>query len=208
MKGRDECIVLGGDIVDFKWSTQGGLAATIEAAGAWLEQLLLRTGDCRIFYLAGNHDCHPAYTDSLRFLASQNPRFEWYEHTLQIRDCLFMHGDILEADACEQRLAVYRKKYHHTIAKHRLLHRSYDLAVHMRIHVAVSKMHHPPKKTCTRLQKFVDTRQAQTRSLIRRVYFGHTHNSIPGLRFGEQFYFNPGATLKNMIYQPIYFELR
>ncbi|MEZ6135993.1 MAG: hypothetical protein R3C53_13920 [Pirellulaceae bacterium] len=88
-----DCIVLGGDIFDFRWSVQGSHAATLAATHQWLIELLSTTEpNVEIVFLPGNHDCHPDFLAQLQSLASCQPRFGWAEHHLQIGDTLFLRG--------------------------------------------------------------------------------------------------------------------
>lgn len=196
----DQFIVLGGDIFDFRWSDKGGLGPTLQAAVAWLRELRNATGDCQLIFLAGNHDCHPQFLEQLELLARELPRFVWSEHWIQLADCLFLHGDILEADLCVHQLAEYRQKFHHAEDQSKTLHRSYDLAVAMRIHKIIPTIRHRPTKTCLRLLEFLNAFPKGERERIQRVFFGHTHQPILGAEHGGVTFYNPGAALKHMNY--------
>lgn len=202
-----QCIVLGGDVFDLRWSRLDGLTPTIGAAVDWIEMLLERTGRSRILYLAGNHDCHPDFAAAMSSLASRYERLGWFEHALQIGDALFVHGDILHAGIHMDGLSSYRQKHHDKDAPHPLLHQFYDLAVGLRLHKAVARLSNSPKATCQRLQTLVKQLDTCVEAPVQRVFFGHTHVSIEGLELDNQAFFNPGALLKHTRHQPIEFEL-
>ncbi len=192
-----DSLVLGGDIFDFRWSVQGSHQATLDATRKWLHELLDATGDRPIVYLPGNHDCHPDFLQVLEELSRSEPRFSWAEHHLQIGDCLFLHGDVLDAGGLTG-LDSYRRKFHHEMPQSNLAHRTYDLAVGMRIHKLVPMLLHSPTRTCQRLLHTVRQISPDVKVPVRKVYFGHTHVPIHGLQVDRTHFFNPGAALRHM----------
>ncbi len=209
MREECQCIVLGGDIFDLRWSQQGGLQPTIKAAEDWLSRLLDQTGKSRVIYLAGNHDCHPSFAEAMREMAAERERFTWFEHALRIGDSLFLHGDLLHAKPTPEGLLEYRKKHHHEDSPHQLLNKAYDLAVQLRLHKAVARLGNSPKATCFRLQNSLqEFDQNAGAPPVERIFFGHTHVNIPGLELGQQTFFNPGAMLKHTKNAAIEFELQ
>lgn len=210
MKRRpgDECVVLGGDIFDFKWSQHGGLGSTTKIALDWLQELLERTGEGKIIYLPGNHDCHPEFLRRLEDLSASHTRFSMQEHHCQIGDCLFLHGDILDAGVEDGSLLAYRSKFHHVEPKPAVLHRFYDLAVLARVHKAVPHLRHRPSTTCEHLLASLDTFEIPDRNRVRKVFFGHTHVAIEGLVVGATTFHNPGAALKHVRFQASEFKVQ
>lgn len=204
----DECVVLGGDIFDFKWSQLGGLGSTINIALGWLQELLEKTGDGQIIYLPGNHDCHPEFLKRLEDLSASQARFSMHEHHCQIGDCLFLHGDILDSGIEDGGLSAYRRKFHHIEPKPAVLHRCYDAAVFARVHKVVPSLLHRPNATCTRLLSAVDALEVLDRSLVRKIFFGHTHVAIDGLVVGATTFHNPGAALKHVRFQASEFKVQ
>lgn len=195
---HEQCIVLGGDIFDFRWSDKGGHLATLRAAHSWLYDLLESTGDTQIVFLPGNHDCHPEFLAQLSELADEVPRFTWFDHHVQIGDSLFLHGDILDARNNVRGLPAYRSKFHHATPQPRIAHRTYDMAVGMRIHKLVPRVRHHPLLTVQRLWSHIQHLPLSQQRKVARVYFGHTHVPIHGLRWKEIQFFNPGAALRHM----------
>ena len=190
------CIVLGGDIFDFRWSTQGSHQDTLDATRRWLISLVETTESSPVVYLPGNHDCHPEFLEVLEQIARTHELFSWSPHHLILGDCLFLHGDVLDAGGIDA-LPVYRRKFHHESPQSPLAHRCYDAAVEMRIHKMVPRIRHQPQRSCTQLLKIIPQIE-ETSSEIRRVYFGHTHVPIDGLEVNDIQFFNPGASLRHM----------
>ena len=193
-----ECIVLGGDIFDFRWSTYKSHEASLKAARDWLEELLLVTGESKIVFLPGNHDCVPEFLQELDLLASHEPRFAWHNHHVQIHDCLFLHGDILDAGPSLQKLLRYRSKFHQAEPKSRLSQRSYDVAVAMRIHKLVPSIVRLPRRTCSDLLKTIRKMELAENEDVKRIFFGHTHVPINGIEVEGIRFFNPGGTLRHL----------
>ena len=192
-----DCLVLGGDIFDFRWSDHGSHLATLDAARRWLLDLLHVTGEIPIVFLPGNHDSHPEFLAMLDALAAGEPRLTWAAHHLQIADCLFLHGDLLDAGSVS-RLEAYRSKFHHESPQSRLAHRSYDLAVSMRIHKLIPRLRHKPLQTCQRLLDAMPELWLPSTVPVQQIYFGHTHVAIHGLEVNGIKFFNPGAALRHM----------
>ncbi len=193
-----ECIVLGGDIFDFRWSTQGSHEATLAAANLWLTQLLAQTGQSSVIFLPGNHDCDPIFLKQLSSLAERDPRFSWFDHHVQIKNSLFFHGDILDGGGSLERLEIYRRKFHHVEPQSQFSHRSYDLAVAMRFHKLIPKIRHIPHRTCGQILKMIECFDSVNSSSVKNIYFGHTHVPINGIEVGGIRFFNPGAALRHM----------
>lgn len=145
-----QLIVLGGDIFDFRWATLGGHLATLRAGRCWLNELLKQNPQARVVYILGNHDSHPDMQDLLDDLATKSGRLEWYPESYRLGDCLFCHGDILDAGG-RAGLADYRRKFHDERPPSRAAHHAYEVAVAMRLHRTIPSLFHRPRATCTRL---------------------------------------------------------
>jgi len=193
-----QCIVLGGDIFDFRWSTHASHDASLAAAREWLEELLAVTGESQIVFLPGNHDCVPEFLEDLESLAASQPRFSWHDHHVQINDCLFLHGDILDAGPSLDHLAEYRSKFHHSEPKSQLSQRSYDVAVAMRIHKLIPSLIRLPRRTCKELLGTLRKMELADSSSVQRVFFGHTHVAINGIEVDGVTFFNPGGSLRHL----------
>lgn len=194
-------IVLGGDIFDLRWATLGGHSASLAASRQWLDAFIANHHHSTIVYVMGNHDSHPGIQDLLEELAQHYPHFSWQAESYQAGDCLFCHGDILDAGS-QANLASYRSRFQHERQASRAAHGLYDAAVAMRLHRTLPKLFHRPRATCTRLRQLMNPN-----SDVRRIFFGHTHVPIYELLLDGIAYFNPGAALRHMNFAPIQFEV-
>ncbi len=201
-----EIIILGGDIFDFRWANLGGHQETLIAAKDWLVQHMATYPRARFVYLLGNHDSHPDMQLLLDDLRDSSDRFEWHSETYQLDDCLFCHGDVLDAGSSAL-LDRYRRRFHHERPASRAAHGAYDVAVAMRLHRTLPRLFHRPRATCTRLCELLEIDPYQNEQPIARIFFGHTHVPIYDLPLGSIHFFNPGAALKHMSFAPIHFEL-
>lgn len=197
-QSASECIVLGGDIFDFRWSTHESHDASLEAALNWLKKLIATTGQSRIIFLPGNHDCVPEFLQELDNLTIYEPRFEWHNHHFQINDSLFLHGDILDAGPSLDHLAEYRRKFHHYEPKSKISQSAYDVAVAMRIHKIVPNLIRKPSRTCRGLLDTLRKMNLADNDDVKKIYFGHTHVAIDGLDVDGIQFFNPGGSLRHL----------
>jgi UDP-2,3-diacylglucosamine pyrophosphatase LpxH len=200
-------IILGGDIFDFRWSTEGGNRETLLAARLWLEKFIAEHSSAQIVYLLGNHDCHAGMHELLSEVARLYPQFQWHQEWFQLEDCVFSHGDCLDAGGIGPHLHHYRRKFQHDRPAPPWAHRTYDAAVAMRLHRAIPVLLHRPKNTCRRLSEHLPEASACDTSEIRRVFFGHTHRALEGYQFAGRSFYNPGAALKHLPFRPIPFRL-
>jgi predicted MPP superfamily phosphohydrolase len=203
---ESELIVLGGDIFDFRWATLGGHMASLRAGRLWLNELLKKNPHARIVYILGNHDSHPDMQRLLEDLAEKSGRLQWYAESYQLGDCLFCHGDILDAGG-QGRLAGYRRKFHHERQASRAAHGAYEVLVAMRLHRTIPTLFHRPRATCMRLSELLNLTPYADHSKVQRVFFGHTHIPIYELPLGTIQFFNPGAALRHLNFAPIQFEI-
>ncbi len=204
-RSTDNLIVLGGDVFDFRWSDRGSFEKTLTAAKKWLSDLLEATGQSRIHYLLGNHDCHTNFARELENLASREPRFAWSQHHWQLGNNLFLHGDILDSGSLEG-VASYRSKFQSEETRSWFAHRAYDLVVMLRLHRTVPGLRHKPAETCKLLARAIPDLDKIESQQVKRVYFGHTHVRIDGLEYNGIRFFNPGAALKHVPFEPVEFE--
>lgn len=210
-------IVLGGDIFDFRWATLGGHQESLAATRRWLDDFCIRHAQAKIIYLMGNHDSHPDLQSLLVELSSRHTHFQWHAERYQAADCLFCHGDILDAGG-QEKLTSYRARFQHERQASRAAHGLYDAAVAMRLHRTIPKLFHRPRATCSRLCELLSINRpanstdqmnsaVQSSQLVQRVFFGHTHVPIYELTVAGLTYYNPGAALRHMNFAPIQFFL-
>lgn len=201
-----QLIVLGGDILDFRWATLGGHLATLRAGRCWLKELLRKNEHARIVYILGNHDSHPDMQEVLEDLACKTGRLQWYPESYRAADCLFCHGDIIDAGG-RAGLNEYRSKFHDERPPSRAAHHAYNVAVAMRLHRTIPTLYHRPRATCTRLSEMLELSPGSDHAPVQRVFFGHTHVPIYELPIGPIQFFNPGAALRHLNFAPITFEI-
>jgi|688.fasta_scaffold14429_2 UDP-2,3-diacylglucosamine hydrolase len=203
---KSDLLILGGDIFDFRWSTHGDLLLSVQAAKEWLQTATEVNRHLRIVYLLGNHDCLPAMKTILQLLAAELPNFCWTEQYLSLDDCVFLHGDVLDAGLDPTALSSYRSNF---ADKHRergdLAHRMYDLVVATRMHGIPPKIFHRPARVTKRLSEYLSALELSAEQGIHNVYFGHTHQPLLGLSNNEQYFFNPGSGIRHLPFNPCRF---
>lgn len=197
-------LVLGGDIFDFRWSRAGGFEKSIALANRWLDQLLEFLPGCRVDYLLGNHDCDSRFRQLLEHRASDTSNFGVHEICFRFEDTLFLHGDVLDAGGF-QHLSKYRSAFEHSSEQPWWVHRLYDLAVMLRVHQRIPEFRHRPVPCVQKLKEYLGQEVSVDLSAIQRVFFGHTHVPIRGLQVSGITYWNPGAALKHMPFEPLEF---
>lgn len=203
---KAQTLVLGGDIFDFKWSTCGTHQQSIDAAQRWLEEVHNQWSG-NILFLPGNHDCQPDFLDVLSNLTGQLDRFTWQAHHAQLDDCLFLHGDVLDAGCHLPSIERYRSRFHHRQPRSLMANRIYDLVVQLRVHRTIPNLRHNAAVTVRKLHGLLAELEEYPRR-IRRVFFGHTHVRVDGFsRNGVQF-FNPGAAIKHIDFRPVVFSIK
>jgi hypothetical protein len=221
-----DCIVLGGDIFDFRWSDRGSHQKTLDDAQAWLERFANACAPTWVAFLPGNHDCHPDFLYRLSRLSDRHDNFIWLPHHFRLGDCLFLHGDLLDAGGFDK-LAGYRSQFHHNQPQPQWAHRGYDLAVGTRLHQLIPRLVHRPEATCQRLLGSLEVLQATPENSVetagicppelltvlpssageviqaqagplRQVFFGHTHVPLQRFELDAIHFHNPGAALRHM----------
>jgi len=197
-------LVLGGDIFDFKWSSMGE-AGTLLAAEKWLASLLDQwRGD--VVFLAGNHDCSLKFFEVLSQIALRIERFTWHRHHLHLGDAVFLHGDVLDAGHDLSKLDSYRNKFHPKSNQSTLSRRAYSAIVAMRIHRMAPKMRHRELQTCQKLFRLLP-QLVNMPHKVRRVFFGHTHVAVAGRELKGVKFYNPGAAVQHIAFEPIQFDV-
>ena len=142
---QSHTFVLGGDIFDFRWSTQLSRGEAVFDSIDWLKRLIDINVDCRFHYLLGNHDCHPQFVDALQRLAEDSPQLSWHRHLLRIDQSVFLHGDIVDTrippgHSHHAILDARRLKSEQRRPPTRISHTIYDMAVHAQVHRLVVQL--------------------------------------------------------------------
>ncbi len=201
-----ELIVLGGDIVDFKWSQLSDQQTTEAAALQWLRDFTDRHQGKQIVYVAGNHDCAPTYLDDLRELAKNSRDFEVYEYWYQHGDALFLHGDVVHTKPTQPQLEKRRSRWANHGKRGRFKTSLYDLVFLLRLPSLANLLINRPRRICARLTRYLSSIGLHPEGGIRRVFFGHTHGIVKDFEFAGLVFYNSGAPLKTLACEILRFE--
>jgi UDP-2,3-diacylglucosamine pyrophosphatase LpxH len=192
------CIVFGGDIFDFRWSTLPSFQATLNAADVWLEQLVQQNRDCQFHYILGNHDSHPRFVQRLRQLAERLSNLNWHPEYLRRDDDIFLHGDILDGPTTSHALAQRRRRWAHDTVRGPMSNALYDAAIAVRAHKVVGQLAHPRQRTARRLLSYLDHVGHGPQTGIQRVFFGHTHKAWNAFQYSKISFHNGGAPMTGL----------
>ncbi len=193
--GEGEFLVLNGDIFDFRWSTLPSVAATLDAAVAWLDRWLVAFPDCRFVYVLGNHDGLAAFGDRLAGLAGQRPNLAWHPSAARIGSALFLHGDLPLRLGRGRSL---RGPLPDRIGQRGpLAEQCYQLATAAHLTGAVVRVN--TRRRCARLiQRALRLDPPYSMAPITDVYFGHTHAPFSGYSHGGLTFHNTGSAIRGM----------
>lgn len=202
-----ECVVLGGDIFDFRWSRLGPFKQSLDAAQLWLENAIESNPAARWVFVLGNHDCHPLFRQRLEILASRHRQFEWRASHWRVGNHLFLHGDLLEGRGSPQEWSRYRLKFHETNPKGRLGNVLYTGLVHTRLHGQIPRWRHTPDRTCRRMLTRISRWHPTLLDGVRHVVFGHTHVPLDKWRYESIDFYNPGSAIRHLRFNPVGFKI-
>ncbi len=205
---QSQCIVLGGDIFDFKWSVHRSTERSIEHAIRWLEGLVDRAPHCRFVYLLGNHDAHPEFVAILDRLAFDRPMLEWQPHVKRIHNCAFLHGDILDLGFDHQMIDARRLRENQKTLPSNYRHWLYDRVVQMHLHRVIGQVARPHAWVLKKLAQYLGDNGLDAAHGITDVYFGHTHRELDGVLHQGMRFHNGGAAIRGIRFRivPIHFE--
>lgn len=205
---HSETFVLGGDIFDFRWSTQGSMSRAVEDSVDWLQRLIEVKPDCHFHYLLGNHDCHPEFVEALTRLSEQVPQLVWHRHMMRLGDRVFLHGDIVDTkvrsgekphDVLDSRRLIGEMRR----PPNRVSHALYDAAIQVRVHRVVAQLAKRHALVLKRLAHYLSEHGETHATGVRDVYFGHTHRSLSSIAYNGMRFHNPGAAIKGLPFQII-----
>jgi UDP-2,3-diacylglucosamine pyrophosphatase LpxH len=204
--------VLGGDIFDFRWSQWANHDQTVEHGLRWLQGLAAVNPECQIHYLLGNHDAHPVFTGELTRLAERIPNLVVHPHLLRLEDCVFLHGDIIDANIpfegdFHELLNAKRLQEERRARPPKIQHTLYDAAVKARLHRLVSTVVNGNQKVLDRVTRYLEWAGHGPSSGVRKVYFGHTHRPLDEVPYAGMRFFNPGATIKGLDFRIVPVDL-
>lgn len=204
---QSEMVIFGGDLFDFRWSRIGDHRATATAACDWLSRFIDEVGPKQYLYLYGNHDGDLELRNGLAAWAEARSEFRVAGDLLRIGDTVFLHGDAIEGKCDASGLEDYRTRWagkpQATLAQSR----AYDAAISTGAHRLVAAVAHRRRRTFKRLLRYLEHHSCGHLHGVRRVVFGHTHRFIPGLSFEGVRFYNPGATVRGVPFQPVLLEL-
>jgi UDP-2,3-diacylglucosamine pyrophosphatase LpxH len=192
------CLVLGGDIFDFRWSTLSSFPATLDAAEHWVAHLVTQRPDCEFHYILGNHDSHPRFVQRLTRLAEQHANLTWHHEYLRREGDIFLHGDILDGPTTSYALARRRQRWAHDSVRGPLSNALYDAAIAVRAHKVVGRIAHPRQRTARRLLRYLDHVGHGPHTGVERVFFGHTHTAWDSFRYARVSFHNGGAPMAGL----------
>jgi UDP-2,3-diacylglucosamine hydrolase len=198
---KTEVFVLGGDIFDFSWSTRTSVAASVDEAAVWLEELVLQAPDCRFYFLLGNHDYHRLFIDRLVSLEFDMPNLSWHPFFLRLQNTVFLHGDAADARTDAKRLSVRRSRWLNAEPKRPIWHHLYDLVVAARLHRLAGSLVYRDEWVARRLLRYLDEVGHGLKSGLEHVYFGHTHVPMSHYDYEGVKFHNGGAPLKGLAFQ-------
>jgi UDP-2,3-diacylglucosamine hydrolase len=197
-----DVLVLGGDIFDFRWSRLHTFRDTLRAARKWLEELLAEHTHGRVVYLLGNHDCSSDFQEILNDIAQEFTRFSWASEVWQLGDCVFLHGDILDAGTDARDLQSYRAQFEESIPRGKVANALYDIVVGSHIHRVPPRIRHRPKTVCKKLTAYLSQSAGCDLSNVKQVYFGHTHVPMQGYEYNAMRFYNAGSGVRHMGFSP------
>ncbi|MFG0286549.1 MAG: metallophosphoesterase [Rhodopirellula sp. JB044] len=126
---------------------------------------------------------------------------------LRVGNCLMVHGDVIEGGGSHAGLGRYRSRWHHertdiheppAIRNH-----LYNAAVSARLHLATAGAVHRRKRVCMRLLRWVRQQPEWLGDGIEQIVFGHTHRRLRGVRIAGYEFYNAGAAVKHVPFEPV-----
>lgn len=202
---RTCCLVLNGDIFDFRWSTIPGHPATVRQAVGWLETLLAALPKCTIHYVLGNHDCLTEFVAELAGLTGACPRFRWHRHSVRLGNAIFLHGDCANGWMDAAALQRYRTPWSRDRQRHGLATKAYQISDRLGFTRTAHRVQFPRRRTLARVMHHLDQTQADWRNTVRECYFGHTHEPFNDVAGEGITFHNTGSAIVGMGFNPTSF---
>ena len=141
---------------------------------------------------------------------------------IRLGDCLMVHGDVIEGNKIEGNkieghgidsgLARYRSRWQHERTGRprppMIRNQLYNAAVTARLHLATASVAHRRKNVCMRLMHWIRGQPDWFGEGVRRVVFGHTHRRLDGIRIADYEFYNAGAAVKHVAFEPVVLDVR
>jgi UDP-2,3-diacylglucosamine pyrophosphatase LpxH len=207
MARQSEMVVFGGDLFDFRWSRVGNANQTAKSAVHWLERFMGRVGPRPFLYLYGNHDGDAELRQALQDLESRRQDFRIAGDLLRVGDTAFLHGDVIEGRGCSTAFQEYRDRWADKRQASHAQSRAYDAAVALRVHRLAAAVVHRRTQTFQHLLVYLRSKHCGPAEGVKRVVFGHTHRFMSGRPFAGVRFFNPGATVRGIPFQPVVLDM-
>ncbi|WDI41909.1 metallophosphoesterase [Bremerella sp. P1] len=199
--------VLGGDIVDFSWTTLPSVEATIDASMQWLTDLVESNRGCQFHYLLGNHDCHADFVKRLGDVAESHENFHWEPYFLRIGSAVMLHGDAVHLKNRTNLALATQRNRKHQFKQPEYRHQIYEMAIRSRLHAVVGKLANPRRVVAGRIWDYLTNEKVDMGNSVRNVYFGHTHVPMSDYAFrGIQFH-NGGASISGLKFNMLPMQL-
>ncbi|KLU04944.1 hypothetical protein RISK_003212 [Rhodopirellula islandica] len=124
---------------------------------------------------------------------------------VRLADLLMVHGDVIEGGGHAAGLAHYRNRWAHESDKSpaNLKNGFYDAAVSARLHLAAAGVAHRRRSTCLRLLHWARQQPTWLHHDVQRVVFGHTHRCLRGVHVAGIDFYNGGAAVKHVKFEPV-----
>lgn len=128
---------------------------------------------------------------------------------LRFADTLLVHGDVMEGGNHDMALAQYRHRWSHepNTSPANLQNGLYDAAVTARLHLAAASVVHRRRSTCLRLLHWARQQPAWLHHDLKRIVFGHTHRHINGVRVAGIDFYNGGAAVRHVKFDPVLLQV-
>jgi UDP-2,3-diacylglucosamine hydrolase len=192
---ESEFFVLNGDIFDFRWSTLPTVEDSVDAAVAWLRDLVEGHPRCRFYYTVGNHDNFAPFVDRLDALAASVANLEWHPSHVRLGTAFFLHGDLPLAWRRSRRSV---RTFHTSLGGNgrtrRVLYRGF---VACRGHRVVASLHQP-RPCVKRITRWLHADAGRLADGVTDVYFGHTHRDFADYEYGGLRFHNTGSSIRGL----------
>ena len=194
-----DCLILGGDIFDFRWSHHRSAERTTQAAMGWLDDLVGSHSQCDFHFVLGNHDSNARFVTALNSYRRQRPNLHVHPYLFRDGANVFLHGDAADRPAmCDVKLIQHRRPWEHDEQRGEVQNLLYDLAVATRLHKVAGKIAHPRRRVAERLRGYLAKLGHSPETGLKQVYFGHTHEALHHYQHAHLAFHNGGAPIAGL----------
>jgi len=203
-----DVFILNGDTFDFRWTTLGSTSETVDAAIAWLRDLVGKFPRCHFHFIVGNHDNLQIFVEALSELAAVTENLSWHPYYLKIGASVFLHGDVSDRKMDAEDLEQSRDEWRYDEKTwHPALHYLYDWALHIGLHRGAQAVRYPKKLVARRVITYLENVGLGALNGTRHVYFGHTHDAMSNYRYRGLTFHNAGSPMKGLEFNILRVEL-